>query len=1193
MKAMIDTGANKTFISIKALDPSYGKMFVNKLHKRVILADGYSSISVYGTLNLSIIMGDTLTSIKAFVVKELCADCILGMDFINKYKLIINTEEKIVSLYNNYKRTTLKFDINSNEKKYPARLINNIRIPPKQTRSIPVSIELSSANVVLRPSFKLQQRTPLLMLNSSLKVHDHTSKILLYNPTDYSYSLPEGLILGTTTIPTLSFKKNSTVDYELVNKNITNLIQHITCPDRHEKIKSILYQHLKLFDTSKSTIATNVKPHSIKTLDHPPPSSRPYHSTPHKEEEMYKIVQDLLYHGLIRKSYSPYAAPALLVPKHDGSWRMVVDYKKLNNITIKDNHPLPNMEQTIQRLGGGYKFFSKLDMKSGFWQLPIEEDDKHKTAFITTEGLYEWNVLAQGLKNSPPSFQRVMADILSPCRQFTLVYIDDIVVYSCSFEEHLKHIHQLLSILSEHNFQLNPTKCSIFHQQIDYLSHTISEQGVKPNNEKIQAIIKLREPSTLAEANKFLGAISWYRKFIPRFASIAAPIHKVTNLTKANRKKFSWGEPQKEAFLQLKQLLVTSPLFLDYPDEDHPVILTTDASKIGVGGTLQQHINGEIKNLYYHSQMTSSSQRRYDPIEFEALAIWMCFQRMRPYLLGRSIIIYTDHCPLCNMMKSTVKNRRVDRISILLQEFNIEKIIHIKGQHNCLADYLSRHPIPREEEIFDEDYGIAKRNKGEPTVTGRVPDETPPLAGAIVTRSKAKQLQLKQDQNSTTSTDRNKTTLPLIEEETDQMKEDSSQIIAKNILDIDQLKIEQRKDSIIQQKIEEVMKNPVKSSYEFKDGLLYKLMIMREDCNTKKKLIYVPSTMINDLLQVYHSNPLSGHFGVQRTYLKIKNKYWWPNMKQSIIRYIQSCLPCQQYNVSRSKKPGRLQPIPPPEGPFQLIGMDYCGPLKRTPRGNQYVLCITDYFTRWIVAVAVPDCSAQTTAEALFKEYICRYGVPTVILSDQGTHFHNQLMEAMSKLVGYNHTYSTTYHPQSNGMIERFNATFIPQIAKLQDRENNNWDEFLAPVVFAYNTGCHSTTQYSPYQLLFGREPRLPTDQPTSSFTFHKSNDYYEELKKSMKLIHGYARENIIRKQHQYKTQYDKRRPDPHYAINDRVLIRRHGMKNKLEPKFSITPQIVIREKHPVYVVKDGKTQCETRVHINDIRPIYVSRSNQ
>ena len=162
----------------------------------------------------------------------------------------------------------------------------------------------------------------------------------------------------------------------------------------------------------------------------------------------------------------------------------------------------------------------------------------NKTAFITTEGLYEWNILAQGLKNSLPLFQRVMVDILSLCRQFALVYIDDIVVFSRSFEEHLEHIQHLLSILAKHNFQLNSVKCNIFQQQIDYLSHTISEHDVKPNNEKIQAIIKLKEPSTLAEANKFLGAISWYRKFIPQFAIIFAPIHRVTNLTKPNRRQF-------------------------------------------------------------------------------------------------------------------------------------------------------------------------------------------------------------------------------------------------------------------------------------------------------------------------------------------------------------------------------------------------------------------------------------------------------------------------------------------------------------------------------------------------------------------------------------------------------------------------------------------------------------------------------
>ena len=1132
-------------------------------------------------------MGEMVTFIEAYVVNELCAECILGMDFINKYKLIINAEERVVSLQDDQKRITLKFDVNQKNTRYPARTTSYIYIPPKRTVSVPVNVGISSAKMLFRPSVRLTQRSSMVLLNNILTVKYKKSYVSIYNPTSYPYSLPKGIILGTTTIPTLSFNKSLAIDHQVVDKHINNLIRHISNPEQQDKIKFILNQHAKLFDTSKPTIVDKVKPHEIKTRDHPPPASKPYYSTPHKQEQMYNITKELLNFGLIRPSYSPYAAPALLVSKQDGSWRLVVDYKKLNDITIKDNYPLPNMEQALQTLGGGYKYFSKLDMKSGFWQIPIKEEDKYKTAFITTDGLYEWNVLAQGLRNSPPSFQRVMVHILSPCRQSALAYIDDIVVYSRSFEEHLQHISQLLSILSKHNFQLNPAKCSMFQQKIDYLSHTITEYGVRPNNEKIQAIIKLREPSTLAEANKFLGAISWYRKFIPQFATIAAPIHKITNLTKPNRKQFVWGDAQKQAFFQLKELLIKAPLLLDFPNDDYPLILTTDASKVGIGGTLQQKINGEIKNLYYHSQVTNSTQRRYDPIELEALAIWLCFQRMRSYLLGRSIIIYTDHCPLCNMMKSTVKNRRVDRISILLQEFNIEKIIHIKGRHNCLADYLSRHPIPREEEIFNEDYGISTLFQGEPPKKVHVPANNTRIVGAVITRSKTKQIAQQRDQIHTTIPATTDDKLPTLDKEEIQ----NSDLFSSNNFDITQIKIEQAKDPIIQNKMKEIMKDTTKHSYVIKDDLLYKLVVTRANCITKAKLIYLPSSMINSLLQSYHNDPLSGHFGMRRTYLKIKNKFWWPHMKQSITQHIQACLPCQQYNTSRKKKPGQLYPIPIPEGPFQLIGIDYCGPFKETPSGNQYVLCITDYFTRWVEAIALPNCSAQTTAQALFKEYICRYGVPKSILSDQGTHFKNQLMEAMAKLIGYNHIYSSVYHPQTNGMVERFNATFVPQIAKLQDRENNNWDEFLLPVVFAYNTGIHATTGYSPFQLQFGHDPRLPTDEPPTSFIFNKPQDYYQQLKKNLLIIQRQTRDNVNSRQQRYKNRYDKQRADPHYEINDLVLIKVYGTRTKLDPKYSITSKVIIKKQHPIYWVRDEETKVESRVHVNDIRPIFIPKT--
>ncbi|CAF1006095.1 unnamed protein product, partial [Rotaria sordida] len=389
---------------------------------------------------------------------------------------------------------------------------------------------------------------------------------------------------------------------------------------------------------------------------------------------------------------------------------VAIDYQ--DDDEYLDNHPLPNMKQAIQLLGSGYKFFSKLDMKSGFCQILVKEEDKFKTAFITPDGLFEWNVLAQGLKNSPPSFQRVMADILSTCRQFSLVYIDDIVVYSHLFEEHLNHL----------------TK---------------------------------------------------YRKFIPKFVTITAPIHAITNFTKINRHKFEWGTSQSQAFSQLKQLLITSPLFLDFPNDNYPVILTTDASEIGIGGTLQQNINGETKNLYYHSQVTSSTQRRYDSIELEVLVIWLCFQRMRSYLLG---------------------------------------------QHNCLADYLSRRRIQNDEEIFDEAYGISMLFHWEPLETVHAPVNHLPVIGAVVMRSKMKQIKQQQNEN-------DKITLPTVNDISSSSSKDKiehsnkspSHLITSNNFDITQIKLEQSKDSNIQKKMKEVMQDPTKHPYVGTDGLLYEL----------------------------------------------------------------------------------------------------------------------------------------------------------------------------------------------------------------------------------------------------------------------------------------------------------------------------------------------------------------------------------
>ena len=296
-------------------------------------------------------------------------------------------------------------------------------------------------------------------------------------------------------------------------KHIDLFINHIVDQEHRHNFLKILIKHHLLFDTARITNAKTSLPHAICTGDNAPTTSRPYPQSIEKQNATFQILQEMLKNKQVRASNSQYSAPILLVKKRDGSYRFIVDYRKLNQITIQDNYPLPNLEQAIQ-IVGGHQYYSKLDLRSGYFQIPIRESDKHKTAFITVHGLYEFNASAQGLKNSPPSFQRIMAHSLLPCKKLSMVYLDDILVYSDSFDQHLQHLNQVLAILNKHKFQLSPQKCELTKTTIDYLGHTISAQGIRPLQERIDKILAIPQPTTLSKANAFIGAIGWYKKFI-------------------------------------------------------------------------------------------------------------------------------------------------------------------------------------------------------------------------------------------------------------------------------------------------------------------------------------------------------------------------------------------------------------------------------------------------------------------------------------------------------------------------------------------------------------------------------------------------------------------------------------------------------------------------------------------------------
>ncbi|CAF4423235.1 unnamed protein product [Rotaria sp. Silwood2] len=595
-------------------------------------------------------------------------------------------------------------------------------------------------------------------------------------------------------------------------------------------------------------------------------------------------------------------------------------------------------------------------------------------------------------------------------------------------------------------------------------------------------------------------------------------------------------------------MLTTEPLFLHFSVDDLPVVLTTHASDIGIGGVLQQEVNGQLRNLYYHSQVITSCQRKYSTMEKEALAIYKCLDRMRSFVLGRNIIIITDHCPLCYIMQKSIKNNRVNRITHLIQEYNIDKVVHIRYQYNCLPDYLSRYSKEQFDDIFDIEYGLASKSHSilssatsnndtkNLTSDSSVSPTNPNVLAVMTSRPRKNRVDYTEEHISDGNDVNNHHDYIGIADSRHKRKTKLTSKLSQNFFDTTKLQVEQDRDPKIHKIIKNISTTSRQHSFLFDDNLLYKLLSCQNRSNRIIKLIYLPSSMINSLLKACHDDPVTGaHFSTDRMYYKIRSHFWWPRMKATIQRYVKSCSLCTQFSIDRVKRYSHLRSIPPPVGPFALIGIDFCGPLPRTPRENQYVLIIADYFTRHITAISFPNCTAETAARALFDDFFCKFGIPSVILSDRGTHFQNKLMENLQNLIGYNHIYSTSYHPQTNGIAERFNATFVTQISKLQNAQHNNWDEYLQAVVFAYNAGVHKSTKFSPYELLYGRTARLPIHIPPREFTFLKPNDYFEQLKKTLRIFHQTSRENILLQQQANQAYYNKNRLDSQLKLEDKV----------------------------------------------------------
>jgi hypothetical protein len=429
--------------------------------------------------------------------------------------------------------------------------------------------------------------------------------------------------------------------------------------------------------------------HRIELVPGSTPPSRPtFRLSATELAELKKQLEELTNAGFIRPSKSPYGAPILFVKKKDGTMRMCVDYRALNNITIKNSYPLPRVDELFDRLQGA-KYFSKIDLRSGYHQIRIAPEDVPKTAFRTRYGHFEFLVLPFGLTNAPATFMHLMHETFrSFLDEFALVFLDDILIYSKTLEDHERHVQQVLEMLRKEKLYAKESKCEFFKTEVEFLGHIVGRDGVKMMEDKVKAIAEWPVPTKVADVRSFLGTAGYYRRFIKDFSQLSSPLSDLTKDTV----KWLWGKEQQESFTMLKQALQTAPVLI-LPDPNLPFLVQTDSSGFAVGSVLQQDQGKGLQPIAFLSKKMLSAETRYPVHEQELLSIIIALKTWRHYLSGVKfrIKVMSDHKSLQHLKTQPQLSSRQARWLDLIAQYDFD-IEYIEGASNVVADGLSRRP---------------------------------------------------------------------------------------------------------------------------------------------------------------------------------------------------------------------------------------------------------------------------------------------------------------------------------------------------------------------------------------------------------------------------------------------------------------------------------------------------------------------
>lgn len=990
-----------------------------------------------------------------------------------------------------------------------------------------------------------QMRSYATMVRSLLQMHhpsSDSSANAITAQTDLGYNPALGLGIDEDPLaepPVEGGPKTAEAPPEFVDASTLieqlDLSSDLTA-ERRERLVKILLENKEVFGTNGRLGQIDTLVPIILQPGAKPISLPPYPASPANREVIDKQMDAWLELGVIEPSRSPWGAPAFIVWRN-GKPRMVIDWRKLNEQAVPDEFPLPRQDDIIQALTGA-QWLTTLDALAGFTQMTFIKEDREKTAFRTHRGLYQFVRMPFGYRNGPSVFQRVMQNVLAPYLWiFALVYIDDIVIFSRTFDEHLQHVDSVLQAIRKAKITLSPAKCHFGYQSLLLLGQKVSRLGMSTHYEKVKAILDLDTPRNMKDLQTFLGMMVYFSGYVPFYAWMAHPLFDLLK----KETKWRWEAEHDEAFELCKQTLTNAPVRA-YAIPGLPYRVYSDACDYGLAAILQQVQPirvGDLKGtkvyerlqkafnqgepvptlavalrkdnsdvpkpgswgatlddtivhiervISYWSRVLQSAERNYSPTEREALALKEGLIKFQPFLEGEDILAITDHAALTWSKTFQNVNRRLLSWGLVFSAYPKLHIVHRAGRIHSNVDPISRlrrrvphqdgpnaevTPIPPQDDFLDP----LKNMYDE--LGDRFEEKLLSAASSYINSQDNEALALHTEESCI------KVPLPT------GMEADvlySSSAYFMTLIGISPDEVEQWRQGYMEDphftkvmeafRTEDNFADPAYSQYIYSDNGL----IFFEDSQGNSRLC-VPNSLRVQVMSDAHDILTEGaHAGYARTYNRIAATYYWPRMSRDIKEFANSCDICQKSKPRRHAPVGLLQPIPIPAQPFEVITMDFIPELPES-NGADNILVIVDKLTKYALFIPTVTTLSETAAAKLFFHHIvAHFGLPRQVISDRDPKWRGDFWKELCRLMGMKRALTTSYHPQADGQTEIMNQTLEIALRAYIGPSRDDWTDHIDGLMLAYNTTPHSATGFAPAYLLRGFHPR------TSSTLMHSAS---------------------------------------------------------------------------------------------------------